>query len=33
MENNDENRALNMRILPFVFITGYKIYRLRCEPL
>ena len=32
-KNHAENRAPNISILSCVFITGYKIYRIRCEPL
>ena len=33
MENHGENRALNICILSCLFITGYNIYWIRCEPL
>ena len=32
MENHGENTAPNIGILPCVFITGYKIYRICREP-
>ena len=33
MENHGKNRTPNIFILSCVFITGYKIYRVRCEQL
>ena len=33
MENYGKNRTPNIGILSCVFITGYKIYRVRCEQL
>ena len=33
MENHGENRAPNICVLSSVYITGYEINRIVCEPL